>query len=97
MIHVVDWGPTLLSAVKENLSQQQSALVNTWISEDKDGMDLWNELMKGESSKRTEFLYNIDPLFDDGASAIIGGAGIRYFMIIKLYYDEEIIKTLNAD
>merc|ERR1712043_18993 len=27
--------------------------------------------------KRTEFLYNIDPLFDDGGSHIIGGAGIR--------------------
>jgi len=77
LIHVVDWGPTLLSAVKEHLSQPQHDLVNSWISEDKDGMDLWNELIKGEASKRTEFLYNIDPLFDDGGSSIIGGAGIR--------------------
>ena len=64
MIHVVDWLPTLLSAVKDSLPKEDKEFVEKVLLEQTDGIDQWSMLMNGEPSKRTEFLYNIDPIRD---------------------------------
>jgi len=65
MIHVVDWIPTLLSAVKGTLSDDYQSKVEEFLSEDRDGINLWPMLMGMDGNARTELLYNIDPTFDD--------------------------------
>ncbi|XP_077991176.1 arylsulfatase B-like [Glandiceps talaboti] len=48
IIHVVDWHPTLLHVAGGQADG------------DMDGLNLWNTVSSGESSPRTEFVYNID-------------------------------------
>ena len=75
---MVDWLPTLLTAIKSyGLSKKKSKLVDLFLSERRDGMDQWSTLISDMPSNRTEFLYNIDPLFDDDQRKPIGNAGIR--------------------
>ena len=76
LIHIVDWVPTLLSAVKDSLPQNRRNLVETFLAEKRDGIDQWKVLKDGSPSDRTEFLYNIDPLYKDKGYPM-GNAGIR--------------------
>jgi len=64
LIHVVDWVPTLLSAVKNQLSIEDQVKVDEFLSEERDGIDQWAMLKGLEKGKRSEILYNIDPVFD---------------------------------
>jgi hypothetical protein len=64
LIHVVDWTPTLLTAVKDTLQENQKELVEQFMLEDWDGVDQWSTIVEAAQSQRSEFLYNIDPLFD---------------------------------
>ena len=77
LIHIVDWIPTLLSAVQDKLPNKTKKLAKEFISEQRDGIDQWNTLMNGSPSPRTEFLYNIDPLYRQKGYPR-GNAGIRY-------------------
>ena len=65
MIHIVDWIPTLLSAVKDKLSNDYQSKVEEFLSENRDGINLWPMLMGNDGNVRREFLYNIDPTFSD--------------------------------
>lgn len=76
MIHVVDWIPTLISAVKDNLGQNEKDIAEAFATNGMDGVDQWNTLAKSQPSKRNEFLYNIDPLFDNNGREI-GQSGLR--------------------
>ena len=78
LVHVVDWTPTLLAAVKDSLQRKEKDLVEKFLLEDWDGVDQWNTIVDDAPSKRTEFLYNIDPLFEGGESQSIGHGAIRY-------------------
>ena len=62
LMHVVDWTPTLLSAVKDRLSKENKDYVESVLLEGTDGIDQWAMLANEEPSERTEFLYNIDPI-----------------------------------
>ena len=73
----MDWLPTLLSAVQDKLPKKSKQLAKEFISEQRDGIDQWNTLMNGSPSPRTEFLYNIDPLYSQKGYPR-GNAGIRY-------------------
>ena len=75
LIHVVDWIPTLLTAVKGQLSEDDKHKVELFLSEQWDGIDQWSMLMGDEPGKRTELLYNIDPNFSD--DGIKGHGAIR--------------------
>ena len=75
LIHVVDWIPTLLTAVKGQLSEEDQHKVELFLSEQWDGIDQWSMLMGDEPGKRTELLYNIDPNFSD--DGIKGHGAIR--------------------
>ena len=61
---MVDWLPTLLSAVKASLPKEHKHFVDQVLSKETDGVDQWLMLANGEPSQRTEFLYNIDPIWD---------------------------------
>ncbi|XP_077995096.1 arylsulfatase B-like [Glandiceps talaboti] len=50
MIHAVDWYPSLLE------------LVGGKRDPDMDGINVWNAIVRGDPSPRTEFVYNIDEL-----------------------------------
>ena len=76
-MHVVDWLPTLLTAVKGKLRPGDKDVVERFLLKGIDGIDQWNTLISDEPSKRTEFLYNVDPLFDDDQRKSKGNAGIR--------------------
>ena len=76
LIHVVDWVPTLLSAVKDTLAQDNKELVNKFLAKHRDGIDQWEVIKNHSPSKRTEFLYNIDPLYTERGYPM-GNAGIR--------------------
>ena len=76
LIHVVDWLPTLLSAARKNLGREKRKMVDKFLAENRDGYDLWRTLQNKSHSARTEFLYNIDPLFAENGYPI-GNAGIR--------------------
>ena len=52
-----------------------------FLLEDWDGVDQWNTILGDAPSKRTEFLYNIDPLFESGESQSIGHGAIRYIFL----------------
>ena len=77
MIHVVDWLPTLLSAVKEGLGPKERKVLEKFKLGGIDGVNQWHPLKNNGPSNRKEFLYNIDPLFCDDGRANIGNAGIR--------------------
>lgn len=53
MLHVTDWLPTLLHAAGYDMSK---------LPDDLDGFDQWDSISRDMSSKRTEFLTNIDPV-----------------------------------
>lgn len=53
MMHAVDWNPTILSA----------AGVKNEIDYAIDGIDQWESISKGQPSKRSEFIYNLDNEF----------------------------------
>jgi len=80
LIHVVDWTPTLLTAVKEYLPLEHLVKVDNFLSEERDGIDQWSMLAGDGVSKRNEILYNIDPLYrehpEDGVT-IKGHGAIR--------------------
>ena len=59
------------------LPKKLKKLAKEFISEQRDGIDQWNTLMNGSPSPRTEFLYNIDPLYRQKGYPR-GNAGIRY-------------------
>ena len=65
MIHVVDWIPTLISAVKDKLRPKEKDVVENFSANGMDGIDQWNTLVNRQTSNRKEFLYNIDLLFSD--------------------------------
>ena len=73
---MVDWLPTLLSAAKKNLKKKHRGMVDKFLSEKRDGVDQWSMLQNKSHSSRTEFLYNIDPLFAENGYPT-GNAGIR--------------------
>ena len=77
MIHVVDWLPTLLSAVKESLPKEEKDFVERVLLDKTDGIDQWSMLVNNEPSKRTEFLYNIDPIRSKETGNPELSAGIR--------------------
>ena len=77
LIHIVDWIPTLLSAIQDKLPKKTKKIAKEFLSEQRDGIDQWNTLMDGSPSPRTEFLYNIDPLYLQKGYPR-GNAGIRY-------------------
>ena len=52
MIHVTDWFPTLYSAAGGNVADLGPI----------DGIDQWDALARQEPSRRTEMLYNSNPL-----------------------------------
>jgi len=60
LIHVVDWTPTLLGAVRDSLSIENQAKVDEFLSEERDGVNQWNVFIENEPSRRSELLYNID-------------------------------------
>ena len=75
---MVDWIPTLLSAVKDELDPKGKEFVDNILAEGTtDGVDQWGMLMNGEPSKRTEFLYNYDPMWDKSSDNTTISAGIR--------------------
>ena len=76
LFHVVDWTPTLLSAVKAYLNPQGQEYVEKVLLET-DGVDQWTMLANGEPSGRTEFLYNYDPIWDRSSDNTTVSAGIR--------------------
>ena len=82
MIHVVDWLPTLLTAVKDELKSLDRKVVDSFTLKGIDGMDQWNMLTNDVPSNRREFIYNIDLIFDDFFGDVSdksrGNAGIRY-------------------
>ena len=51
-------------------------MVDKFLAENRDGFDQWRTLQNKSHSARTEFLYNIDPLFTENGYPI-GNAGIR--------------------
>ena len=59
LIHVVDWLPTLLSAVKDELSEENQRKVQKFLSENRDGINQWSMLLGDEKIKRNEMVYNI--------------------------------------
>ena len=63
LFHVVDWLPTLLTAVKNSLPSNEQHKVEEFFSEEWDGVDQWDMLTENKVNKRSEFVYNIDPLF----------------------------------
>ena len=73
---MVDWLPTLLSAARKNLGREMRKMVDKFLAENRDGFDQWPTLQNKSHSSRTEFLYNIDPLFAENGYPI-GNAGIR--------------------
>ena len=84
IIHVTDWTPTLLSAVKDTLKEQQKVVVDQLLSTEWDGVDQWDTIRDNSKSKRTEFLYNIDPLFDKVANEPLGHGALRYVITYKI-------------
>ena len=76
LIHIVDWIPTLLSSVQDKLTKKTKKMAKEFLSEQRDGIDQWQTLMDGSPSPRTEFLYNIDPLYLQKGYPR-GNAGIR--------------------
>ena len=52
-------------------------MVNQFLSADWDGMDQWETIKDNSPSKRTEFLYNIDPLFDKVPNEPHGHGALR--------------------
>ena len=77
IIHVTDWIPTLLTAVKDTLGEREKEMVNQFLSADWDGMDQWATVKDNSPLKRTEFLYNIDPLFDKVPNEPLGHGALR--------------------
>ena len=83
-MHVTDWIPTLLSAVKDTLKDKQKEVVDQLLSNEWDGIDQWDTIRDNSASKRTEFLYNIDPLFDKVANEPLGHGALRYDIIYRI-------------
>ena len=52
LIHVVDWLPTLLSAVKDELSEENQQKIEKFLSENRDGINQWPMLLGDEKIKR---------------------------------------------
>ena len=86
IIHVTDWTPTLLSAVKDTLEEQQKVVVDQLLSTEWDGIDQWDAIRDNSASKRTEFLYNIDPLFDKVVNEPLGHGALRYTNFCKISF-----------
>ena len=59
LFHVVDWLPTLLSAVKDELSVENQQKVEKVLSENRDGINQWPMLVGAENITREEMVYNI--------------------------------------
>jgi len=76
LFHVVDWTPTLLSAIKAYVDQPGKEYIEKVLLET-DGVDQWRMLANGEPSGRTEFLYNYDPIWDRSSDNTTISAGIR--------------------
>ena len=78
---MVDWIPTLVSAVKDKLGPIEKDIAQKFSANGMDGVDQWNTLAKSQPSNRNEFLYNIDLLFNDPGRPTndkeIGQAGLR--------------------
>ena len=70
LFSVTDWLPTLLTAVKKGLSLYDQSKVEQFLSKEWDGIDQWGMLTGNEANKRSEILYNIDPLYLDSEDAI---------------------------
>jgi len=81
LMHVVDWLPTLLRAVKDQLSDEYQSKVDEYLSEERDGIDQWAMLMGLEEGKRSEIVYNIDPDFDK--NGLNGAIRIGNWKLIK--------------
>ena len=72
LIHVSDWLPTLLTAVRNSLPSNEQSKVQQFLSEEWDGLDQWGMLMGNEANKRSEILYNIDPVYLDHIDELNG-------------------------
>ena len=82
MFHIVDWIPTLLSAVKDKLNEEDQSKVEEFLAEERDGIDQWNMLMGNEEGKRSELLYNINPTFNDDGLKGHGAIRIGHMKLI---------------
>jgi len=83
LIHVTDWIPTLLSAVKDKLSDKNQAKVEEYLGEERDGIDQWGMLMGNEDGQRTEILYNIDPKYSYEGTKGHGAIRVGDMKLIK--------------
>ena len=68
LIHVTDWFPTLYSAAGGNVKDLGHL----------DGIDQWDTLKVQGPSRRTEMLYNSNPLGTQSPT----GSAIRYLIIV---------------
>ena len=66
-----------MAAAKETLEENEKEVVEQFQSIDWDGVDQWDAIKDNSPSQRTEFLYNIDPLFDKVENEPIGHGAIR--------------------
>ena len=66
------------------MKEQQKVVVDQLLSNDWDGVDQWDAIKDNSKSKRTEFLYNIDPLFDKVENEPLGHGALRYVIIYKI-------------
>ena len=66
-----------MAAVKDTLGERGKEVVNQFLSADWDGIDQWETIINNSQSKRTEFLYNIDPLFDKVQNEPLGHGALR--------------------
>ena len=101
LFSVTDWLPILLTAVKENgLSSYGQFKMELFLSEEWDGIDQWEMLMGNEANKRSEILYNIDPVYLDvedeatGRTQVVGHAWIAIIHQNLMDHHYQIIKTL---
>ena len=63
-MHVTDWLPTLLQAVKPGLDEPELDVLSQFQLGDLDGLDQYLSFLKPDHpSPRTEMLYNVDPEF----------------------------------
>ena len=63
--------------MKDDLDQKGQEFVEKVLAEGAtDGVDQWG-MLNGEPSKRTEFLYNYDPIWNRSSDNTTVSAGIR--------------------